>query len=151
MWNSLTFHQTLTRLNAVSTFGLMGFMLQYVEGMFISFHHLFISSLMKGKRLLLPSEKESNQPTVSCQFLTFWNIKSKEMFPSLEVVTWRDVGFRIYIPSCLFLNHTTGKKQGRIKVTWAPGLQLFQGLSATSSGTVSSQHLLLPFCNISHA
>lgn len=60
----------LTRLNAVSTFSLMGFMLQYVEGMMVSFHYLFISALLKGKHLLLPSEKESNPPIVSCQCLT---------------------------------------------------------------------------------
>lgn len=107
----------LTRLNAVSTFSLMGFMLQYVEGMMVSFYYLFISALLKEKRLLLPSEKESNPPVVSCQCLTSWNmqkamLKMQEVFPSLEdvCVNMKDVICRICVSLSLFRKHKTGKK-----------------------------------------
>lgn len=43
----------------------MGLLLQYVEMLLLLFHNLFICALIKGERLLIPSEKKSYQP-VSC-------------------------------------------------------------------------------------
>lgn len=85
--------------------------------MLVSFHYLFISALMKGKRLQLPSENESNQPTVSCRCLTSWNIKSNienvgnvSVFGRCSVLTCRDVISRICIPFSRFPQ--SYKKQG---------------------------------------
>lgn len=131
----------LTRLNAVSTFGLLGFMLQHVEGGDVPFpppvsSFLFLS--WKEKRLAaVPRRRNPNQPTVFCQFLTRWNIKSEEMFPpSLDVLTRRDVGFRICMPVSPPLSCNRRADRPR-----ASGLELFQGLLL----------LFHPACNMSHA